>query len=1354
MKNYLLGLDVGTNSIGYAVTDEQYNSLKYKNKRMVGVSLFNEAELKKQRRLFRSARRRLNRRKQRSELIKELFAREIAKVDEQFFIRLSESALWQSDKSCKNSHFLLFNNNPYTDKQYYKKYPTIHHLIFDLINDKSPKDVRLVYLAVSWLVKNRGHFLSYMDESDIDITKDFKLIYEELVNMLSPSIEFMCSEESFKDTLKANLNIKNKKKEFKKILEVSSSKKNKGEEDDEYSIDAIIGLLSGGKVKLKSLFLQKAEDYSKLGSISLEEISEDLDEIGDDKDLILVLKRLFDWAKLVDILGGEKTVFISQSKVKTYNQHKNDLRDLKKFALNYGKEKELYDKIFESKGKEKNYAAYIYSGADSKKLEKAATRDEFYSFLKENLKDVQPLDNDKCFYDDMFKRIDKKTFLPKQKVGDNSVIPYQLQLHQLNAILNNAQEYLPFLSEVDENGISVAEKIRMTFKFRIPYFVGVTNEKSEYSWLKFKNKEKIYPWNIESVVDYDKSEEAFISKMVGACTYLPSYKVMPKSSLVYQKFEVLNELNNLKVNGEMSIELKQKLFEGLFCKEKVVSKKRIGYYMTSNYGKDDYLVTGIDVKIKSSLKSYHDFKKLLTSGALSEPQIEEAIARITSTNDKNRLLRWLKSGYPTLSETDRKYIANRNYKDYGRLSKEFLTELVGANKDTGEAFTIMEALWKTNDNLMQLLSDKYSFREEIERRLEEKMSDEGLTLDEKMDALYLSSPVKRQVRKSLEIVNEIVKLQGAAPSKIFIEMARGGTEEQKGKRTKSRKDFLMENINKDIRENKDNLEKYIKELDGCTENQLQSEKLYLYFTQLGRCIYTGKQIDIESILKNKGDFDIDHIWPRSKIADDSLNNKVLSDRIYNRDIKKSEYPIKADTRSSMRSFWEQLKATGLISDVKFDRLTRETPFTDEERWGFINRQLVETRQSTKALTGLLKEKYPGTEIVFVKAKVVSEFRHEYKLIKSRAANVIHHASDAYLNIVVGNVYHEKFTKTWFDKNKEDYSIGLTALFKNEIKIGEKIIWEGDKSLNNIKNETRKNNIQVVSSPYTKGGAFYDQMPKKAAPGLSVLKNNMPTERYGGYGSLKNAYFILVEYCQKNKKEIVFLPVMLLHTKSFEESKESALAYVKKQLEQNLGEKNPITNISILLDGRHIKIGTMLQLDELRVTLNGRSADSLIVDPITPAFYSEEMLTYIKKLESFSKKQSTNKDIVPDSEYDKITFEENLKLYDCILDKLRKPPFSKRPNNGLETIEKGREVFISKKEDLVGQNKQLLSLVALLNSGTTPRSTAFIGGSEGTCASKINSKLSNLKKRYNDIRIIDQSPTGLIEKQSVNLLKLL
>ena len=87
---------------------------------------------------------------------------------------------------------------------------------------------------------------------------------------------------------------------------------------------------------------------------------------------------------------------------------------------------------------------------------------------------------------------------------------------------------------------------------------------------------------------------------------------------------------------------------------------------------------------------------------------------------------------------------------------------------------------------------------------------------------------------------------------------------------------------------------------------------------------------------------------------------------------------------------------------------------------------METRQSTKAVATLLKEQFPNTEIVYVKAGLVSDFRQEMGMLKCREVNDLHHAKDAYLNIVLGNVYNTRFTKDPlnFVKNNEKYSIKI------------------------------------------------------------------------------------------------------------------------------------------------------------------------------------------------------------------------------------------------------------------------------------------------------------------------------------------
>ena len=163
---YYLGLDIGTDSVGYAVTDttEEYHLLDYKREPLWGVTLFDAAQLKTERRAFRTARRRLDRRQQRILLLQEIFAKEISKVDINFYRRIKESALLRED--CVEP-YCLFNDQGFTDREYHRKYPTIHHLILELIKNDQPHDSRLIYLACAWLLAHRGHLLSEVSEDNL-----------------------------------------------------------------------------------------------------------------------------------------------------------------------------------------------------------------------------------------------------------------------------------------------------------------------------------------------------------------------------------------------------------------------------------------------------------------------------------------------------------------------------------------------------------------------------------------------------------------------------------------------------------------------------------------------------------------------------------------------------------------------------------------------------------------------------------------------------------------------------------------------------------------------------------------------------------------------------------------------------------------------------------------------------------------------------------------------------------------------------------------------------------------------------------------------------------------------------------
>ncbi|MEG2396237.1 MAG: hypothetical protein RSB11_04285, partial [Oscillospiraceae bacterium] len=68
VQNYDIGIDIGTNSVGYAVTDEDGELIRFKKENMWGVNLFESAETAVKTRGYRCTRRRYDRRKQRINL--------------------------------------------------------------------------------------------------------------------------------------------------------------------------------------------------------------------------------------------------------------------------------------------------------------------------------------------------------------------------------------------------------------------------------------------------------------------------------------------------------------------------------------------------------------------------------------------------------------------------------------------------------------------------------------------------------------------------------------------------------------------------------------------------------------------------------------------------------------------------------------------------------------------------------------------------------------------------------------------------------------------------------------------------------------------------------------------------------------------------------------------------------------------------------------------------------------------------------------------------------------------------------------------------------------------------------------
>ena len=817
-QEYYIGLDIGTSSVGWAVTDMNYQIIKRHGKALWGSRLFASANTAEERRGFRTARRRLDRRNWRINILQELFAEEISKVDSGFYLRMKESKYYPEDKKdssgkCPELPYALFVDKDYTDKDYHKEYPTIYHLRKMLMETEKVPDIRLVYLAIHHMMKHRGHFLLSGDINQVTEFKNTFLQFAE--NLKNEELDFQVemSEERIKEVeivLKdKNLTKSAKKNRLIKYFGVKSACEK-----------AVFTLITGGTVKLSDVLGNEELNNCEKDKISFSDNNYDEyvgtveEDLGEQFYIIESAKAVYDWSILADILGDSAS--ISEAKVKSYEKHKEDLAYLKKVVKQY-LPKEIYKKIFViTEDKLCNYPAYIgMTKINGKKVDlqgKQCSREDFLSFLK---KEVVKKIEDESVKNYLSEEIEKDTFLPRQVNKDNGVIPYQIHKYELKKIIDNLSDKMPFIKE---NG----EKIMQLFEFRIPYYVGPLGKKSEkFAWAVRKNDDKIYPWNFEQVIDVEESAEKFIRRMTNKCTYLVGEDVLPKDSLLYSKYIVLNELNNLRLGGEkISVALKQRIYEELFQRKRKVRQKDLkNYLIREGIAGKEVEISGIDGDFKGSLTAYHDFKEKLTGVELSKKEQEEIILNIVLFGDDKKLLKQrLGKRFPKLTEKQKATLASLSYSGWGRFSKKFLEEITAPAPETGEVWNIITALWESNNNLMQLLSSDYMFMESIE---EFNHGKKNMTLTyETIENLYVSPAVKREIWQTLKILKEIQKVMGGEPKRVFIEMAR---EHQESKRTDSRKSWLMDLYKACKKEERD----WLEELGQYESHQLRSDKLFL-----------------------------------------------------------------------------------------------------------------------------------------------------------------------------------------------------------------------------------------------------------------------------------------------------------------------------------------------------------------------------------------------------------------------------------------------------------------------------------------------------------------------------------------------
>lgn len=1141
-KKYSIGLDIGTSSIGFAVVNDQNRVMRVKGKNAIGVRLFAEGQPAADRRSFRTTRRRLSRRRWRLRLLREIFEPYINPVDESFFMRLKESNLSPKDSNKHYSGDILFNDR--TDKEFYTKYPTIYHLRHALMTEQHKFDVREIYLAIHHIVKFRGHFLNNATSSSFVVGKlDLKGKFETLNDIYQrvlPEEPFELRTDNLDHIKNILIGNQRSKADRQRTLtgDVYQASEDKDVEKRNKSIATeILKAAVGNKAKLNVITnVEVDKEAAKNWSLTFdsETIDDDLAKIDgqmtdDGREIISILRSLYSGITLAAIVPEDHT--LSQAMVEKYELHKSQLKLFKKLINHLEDTKQV------------NNLRAAYDGYIDGVKGKVLTRDEFYKQVQNNLDDSPDAKKIQTY-------ISQDDFLPKQRTKANGSIPHQLQQQELDKIIENQKEYYPWLAEVNPNkkDLNVAKyKLDELVTFRVPYYVGpmiTAKEQQEqaganFAWMVRKNekdKGNITPWNFDEKVDRMRTANEFIKRMTTTDTYLLGEDVLPAQSLLYQKYEVLNELNKVRIDRKpISVELKQQIFNDLFKKSKTITIKHLQDYLVANA---DYLerpkIDGLadEKRFISSLSTYHDLLNILGASVVDandkQDDLEKIIEWSTIFEDK-KIYRVKLDDLKWLTDDQKEKLAGKRYQGWGRLSKKLLIGLRNADHRS-----ILDILWITNENFMQVQAepDFAELVKEANQGMLEKNNSQDVIND-----LYTSPQNKKAIRQILLVVKDIQRaMHNQAPEKIYVEFARG---EERNPRRSVQRQRQIEAVYAKVTSNIVLDEKVRQEFKEAINNKRNfKDRLFLYFMQGGKDIYTGKPINIDQL----SGYDIDHILPQAFVKDDSLNNRVLTNAEDNR--RKADAVPGEFFGAKMRATWELMREQGLISKAKYRNLTMNSEkinkYTEN---GFINRQLVETRQVIKLAVNILADEYgTDTQIVSVKAELSHQMREDFELLKNRDVNDYHHAFDAYLAAFEGNFLMTRYPKlrSYFvygdfkkfsQKETNLRSFNFLYELKKEEKVVDKstgeVLWNKAEDVAYIRHLFAYKKILISHEVSERHGALYNQTVYKAtddqASGqgskkLIRIKKDKSTEIYGGYTGRTLAYMAIVKVT-KGKKTV-------------------------------------------------------------------------------------------------------------------------------------------------------------------------------------------------------------------------------------------
>lgn len=616
----------------------------------------------------------------------------------------------------------------------------------------------------------------------------------------------------------------------------------------------------------------------------------------------------------------------------------------------------------------------------------------------------------------------------------------------------------------------------------------------------------------------------------GACKYTGEKRVVAGAPS-YEIFCMLQKLTDLRYiyvsddtkKGKFKLEKEQlnKIYD------KAIKNKKVTYKDVLDCLNDENIrilnIPQLDVKDYKKIKK--DFE-----GELTEDQIKELNNKLNTERQKKSIFE-LKQYKELISKFNKNDIKEDKIKELGGI--DFLDKIAElltyakTDKKLDEYHTkeryknipekiiekikTFKTLNKTGNlslNLVRKLNEKMLEGNDYEKSLSSlgysiKINDNWdkfptvAQIEEAFNTKITNPNVKHVMVILRKLYNTLLEKYGK-PKKVHLELARDMAndfstrnnikkEQNENRAYRELKSFEVYNRNSDLVGNK---------------NRLSNDDILrfrLYDEQKGICIYSGEPIDKSKLLTS--DYQVDHILPYSKSADNSFENKVLVYAKENQDKKeRTPYQWLKGTQK-----WLQFKHRVELNNHMKDKKKNNLLFTDEVKIDeFLDRDLHATSYSSRLALQVFKYLISPDEkdikdenalyiyhrnVVAFNGAMTSQLRNFYGL------NRFTHSFESE-DLKIGKNYRIdeiKYTKD-----------GLTLVSKNEkrgLEISEeRKIEYTDKSKKTFKIETdriifeeilRKENIDNISNELK--GKYVEDITEKDFRDILDRNENIPTE---------------------------------------------------------------------------------------------------------------------------------------------------------------------------------------------------------------------------------------------------------------------